>query len=431
VWKPRPVLRRLLQLAGLVAAAAIVVAWARVTGTSGGYYHGGSAVYAGAVAVVIASALQGGLLGTLLAVRPLVWIGRISYGLYLWHWPIDVWLVSSRVHLSGTSLNVLRLAATFAAATLSFYLVERPIRLRRFRWATRPVTAAVAVATIAVVIASSSAGAAPTPRYLVAIGHPSPCSGPSRAERRQAVASVPRDQRTRLTGSVRRVLLVGDSLGCSFYPGLSVVGQAAGVYADQGAVTGCGIVSDETAPTRGEGTMLDTNICHDLVERTQGRALIRSDPDVVVWLSSWERLSIRVGGSVLVAGTPRADAVLLSRMERVFTRLTAGGARLAVLTVAPFTEGTALGLQFTSSPERDAQVLHLNGLLRRFAARHPDRAFVVDLAQHVCPQGAPCGPEVDGRRPRPDGAHFSPAGSVWAAQWALGEIAKSATTRRG
>jgi hypothetical protein len=134
---------------------------------------------------------------------------------------------------------------------------------------------------------------------------------------------------------------------------------------------------------------------------------------------------------VLVAGTPRADAVLLSRMERVFTRLTAGGARLAVLTVAPFTEGTALGLQFTSSPERDAQVLHLNGLLRRFAARHPDRAFVVDLAQHVCPQGAPCGPEVDGRRPRPDGAHFSPAGSVWAAQWALGEIAKSATTRRG
>jgi peptidoglycan/LPS O-acetylase OafA/YrhL len=44
VWKPRPVPRRLLQLAGLVAAAAIVVAWARVTGTSGGYYHGGSAV---------------------------------------------------------------------------------------------------------------------------------------------------------------------------------------------------------------------------------------------------------------------------------------------------------------------------------------------------------------------------------------------------
>jgi hypothetical protein len=79
----------------------------------------------------------------------------------------------------------------------------------------------------------------------------------------------------------------------------------------------------------------------------------------------------------------------------------------------------------------DAQVLHLKRLLRSFAVRHPGGALVVDLAQLVCPQSAPCGPDVDGRRPRPDGAHFSPAGSVWAAQWLLGEIARSAATHWG
>ena len=171
--------------------------------------------------------------------------------------------------------------------------------------------------------------------------------------------------------------------------------------------------------------MLGTNICHGLVQQIQERALARINPKIVVWLSSWERLSIKVGRHVFEAGTPQADKVLLRRMDRMLPRLTAGGARLALLTVAPFTTGTALGIDFTSNPERDAQVRHLNGLLRRFAARHPARVFVVDLANHVCPRGAPCGPDIGGRRPRPDGAHFSPEGAVWAAQWTIDGIARA------
>jgi hypothetical protein len=66
----------------------------------------------------------------------------------------------------------------------------------------------------------------------------------------------------------------------------------------------------------------------------------------------------------------------------------------------------------------------LNDLLRRFAARHPDRIVVVDLARLVCPRGAPCGTEVDGRRPRPDGAHFSARDSSWAASWIVAHISR-------
>jgi peptidoglycan/LPS O-acetylase OafA/YrhL len=119
-------------LAGVLAAAAVaLVAW-RPFGWAG-RNEGGLLVVNLAAALVLLSLLapSGRSLAALLECRPLVWIGKISYGLYLWHWPLNSLLQDARVPLSPAGL-VLRIAAAFLLASGSYYLLERPfLRLRR------------------------------------------------------------------------------------------------------------------------------------------------------------------------------------------------------------------------------------------------------------------------------------------------------------
>jgi peptidoglycan/LPS O-acetylase OafA/YrhL len=83
-----------------------------------------SALSAGIVLTVLSGSFAGSAL-----VRPMAWwlprsIGRISYGLYLYHWPI-YWLVFAG---GLTPQNVaLAIGLTFAVATVSYWLIERPL----------------------------------------------------------------------------------------------------------------------------------------------------------------------------------------------------------------------------------------------------------------------------------------------------------------
>ena len=69
----------------------------------------------------------------LLSLPPLVFVGRVSYSWYLWHWPLLAYLSI----LCGTKLPraapIVAIAVAFAAAVLSFHFIEQP-----FRASTRP-----------------------------------------------------------------------------------------------------------------------------------------------------------------------------------------------------------------------------------------------------------------------------------------------------
>jgi peptidoglycan/LPS O-acetylase OafA/YrhL len=77
-------------------------------------------------AVVSAVVLWPGFAGfAILKFPPLVWIGRISYGLYLWHWPVRGYVFGAQTQPAAGRI-IVAVILTFAIESLSFYLIEQP-----------------------------------------------------------------------------------------------------------------------------------------------------------------------------------------------------------------------------------------------------------------------------------------------------------------
>jgi peptidoglycan/LPS O-acetylase OafA/YrhL len=83
-------------------------------------------------AVIIANENHSNKSGRLLSFPLLVWVGLISYSLYLWHWPLFVFARLESINpLSGISMIGLIILSTFIA-WLSYRFIEMPIRHKRF-----------------------------------------------------------------------------------------------------------------------------------------------------------------------------------------------------------------------------------------------------------------------------------------------------------
>ena len=143
-----------LQLAALAGAAAVAWAWFTASVNDDFLYRGGFFLLELAVAVVIVAATQPKFrpLGFLLALPPLRGLGLISYGVYLWHWPLYFVLTGGRTGLDLYPLFAVRVCLTLALAILSYNLVETPFRrgvFRRWRasWTVAP-AGAMAVAAL-------------------------------------------------------------------------------------------------------------------------------------------------------------------------------------------------------------------------------------------------------------------------------------------
>jgi peptidoglycan/LPS O-acetylase OafA/YrhL len=412
-----PKLKRVLPVAGIVAFGICLVVFATAS-ASARLFYGGDLLFSILVAIVIAAAIQPtGALRAFLGLGVLRYIGRISYGLYLWHWPVIVFVDKERVGLGGERLNAVRLLIIVACTLASFYLLERPV----LRGALKPRAALVALPVSIVlvlgVVLVSTRDAEPAPSALERINRGfGPCGDalPGEVEAARAkfdeIGWPPEDPRAQGL----HLLVVGDSRACSLSTGLEQLAQEQGATLDNASVLGCGIVADAVTRSLSMVPRSQADACRGRVRDAQRAAFRRADPNVIVWWSGWEVAGLDVNGREVEFGTPEHDQILLDRMEKMFERLHRDGAKIVVLTSPPILPTPYFP---EPHPEEDAQHGHLNDVYKQFAARHPGDVVIADFSEKLCP-GLICQKTVDGFEPRPfDGMHLSQQGSAWAAKW--------------
>ncbi|MFN8037749.1 MAG: acyltransferase family protein [Acidimicrobiales bacterium] len=127
-------IERVVGLVGTAALAACVVCWVVIDQRSDGLYQGGFALYASLTCAVLLAAVMPAAVSPvalLLSLPPLRLLGIISYGVYLYHWPVFLVISAERTGWSFWPLLAVRLAVTIGLAVLSYALLEHPIRSGR------------------------------------------------------------------------------------------------------------------------------------------------------------------------------------------------------------------------------------------------------------------------------------------------------------
>ncbi|MHB1710637.1 MAG: acyltransferase family protein [Acidimicrobiales bacterium] len=350
--------------------------WSMIGPTPSLPYLGGFLLADATVGLVIIGVTQApcGLLARALSVTPLTFVGRISYGLYLWHWPIFLALDHARTGLDSWSLFALRCAASFAAAIVSWFVVETPVRRMTFgswrSWTWVPAGAVATVAVLLVSTASSSAAAETIP------------FGPKAAQARSAafhITSFPKK------GRLLRVLFVGDSLGLTVAYWTAPYAAQYGIALGGRTMSGCGVAT--AVPYNMHG-----NVTYPLAPCAKWPSLWRSDikqlhPQVVALVIGWwETMDRMYRGRWQHLGDPQFNAYETSRLEEAVSVLSSGGAKVALMTAPYFDSGE----QPNGRPwneDNPARVNILNGIIKSVAARHPGVVSVIPLNKFLDPHG--------------------------------------------
>ena len=400
-----------LGVAAAGATALVVAAVATVSGTEPVLFRGGFLAVAAAVAVLLAHVVlvPGGWSSRLFSWTPLRWVGLISYGLYLWHWPVFLTLTRSRSGLEGPALLAAKLAVTAVLAVASYFLVEQPIRRGLFPRLQATVATSLAMGVVAAAVLASTE--TPPVREVTTLAARSASGFP--------VSSRP----ARAPGAPVRVLVVGDSVAKTLADRLARPARRAGLELVNRGVLGCGVVRG--GPYRYFGKELVAPKPCEAWPQQWAAHIGRDDPDVVLLtIGRWEVMDRFHAGRWTRLGDPAFDRYLEQEVEEAVRILAARDAVVVVTTAPYFLRGERP--DGGTWPEDDpARVDRFNAILRRVAARHPNDVAVLDLNAQTS-RGGRYTPVIDGVSLRFDGVHFSPEGSRWLAPWLFGALTEVA-----
>jgi peptidoglycan/LPS O-acetylase OafA/YrhL len=243
------VIARWLRVTAPVALGGLVVLMV-TAGNAGGIpddfmFRGGFLVASVLCAIVIADVRrEGSVLALGFGWRPVVAIGLVSYGVYLWHWPVIVLLNGQSTGLDGVGLLWTRLGVIAALTIASYFVVELPVRRGwipvRVRWVVYPLALAVTVAAVVIATTPSLVIKSYVRATLVRYAPAEPVRGAGGVEG----LAIHADHPVTIVDPLR-VLLLGDSMlfvsGPGVVAGLDATGE---VDATNHSLPGFGVSND-------------------------------------------------------------------------------------------------------------------------------------------------------------------------------------------
>jgi peptidoglycan/LPS O-acetylase OafA/YrhL len=443
LWRQRSpqltsqVKERALAIGAVIGLAVVLSAMELTSGTAGWLFPWGMLGVDLAVVLVIASVVlaPGSPVERALSFAPLRGAGIVSYGMYLWHFPLFLWLDATATGLSGSSLLALRVGATVAISCLSYFLIEQPIRHRRMPtwwlgWLA-PVGAGAAVASLLAAAAATTLpvgipAAATLPASAAdLVGHAPGCTLHLTDTSGVGVAPLPASREANFevnalgnhslvwSGSTsktfhtcppHRILLIGDSI--AFTLGLPIMGdeQHYGVELANDAILGCAFATRGEVDVNGVWQKPDDGCANPLA--TWAAEERRFHPaEVVIEMGYRDEFEWRWGSRNLHLGDPAFDAYLQQQIDQYVKVLGRGGTKILFLTV-PFTSPPAQANGSPAPAASPARHSLINAMLARAAATAHGNAAVLDIDSTISP-GGHYAATVNGQMCRFDGIHVT------------------------
>jgi peptidoglycan/LPS O-acetylase OafA/YrhL len=408
----QPVATRVRVLAPIFTALGLAgTAWllATVSGSSG--YPGWTGVaVAGCSAMLIAGVdLADDTLPARIAGSAVPrWLGKLSYSVYLWHWPLIVFL--------RDDVDTVVLVALIAvASTASYFVVEEPIRRRAFP-----------KMSFAGVVAAGLAGSAALGLLAVPAVLRNSVGEQEAIAARHDVARPPQDcpygfrtwpspERSDAcllhAGSGPTVLLVGDSHAEMWAPAVTKLAQEHDWRLLSLARAKCTPTDftverawDQHDPTIGE-------VCTEWRHVVYANVVAKYHPDFVIVGSRSQIYDISTGSGAVERRDPTYVGLWQAAWRRTLDTFEAGGARVLVLQPLP----TLPAFMLSCVADRDADCVYRAGedsltarataVLERLVAADAN-ARMVPVADLVCPAGV-CRGRIDGTIVHQDTSHIT------------------------